>query len=59
MAMSLQFEAILKFRAHTALVARKANGILALHQCFNIQHIIYDTILYKTLVCPILEYGNI
>ena len=49
----------LKFHQYAAAVAIKANRILQLiSKCFD--HLDVDSlpILYKTLVHPILEYGN-
>ena len=54
------FDSQLKFHAHTALVARKANRIVALiNQCFNTLDSTSFMTLYKKLVRPILEYENI
>jgi len=49
----------LKFHQHAAAAADKANRILGfINKCF--EHLDVDTLplLYKTLVCPILEYAN-
>ena len=46
----------LKFHAHTASVTAKANRILAIiHKSF---HFTENNMLYKSLVRPIIEYGN-
>ena len=54
------FDNQLKLHPHTALVARKADRILALiNQCFNTLDSTSFMTLYKTLVCPTIEYGNV
>ena len=51
---------VFEFHPHTVLAARKAKRILALiNQCFNTLDSTSFMTLYKTLVCPILEYRNV
>ena len=50
----------LKFHTHTTLVASKVNRILAvINQCYDTLESKSFVTLYKTLVHPILEYGNV
>ena len=49
----------LKFHSHTTHVVSKANRLLGLIKK-SFEHITIHTLplLYKSLVCPTLEYGN-
>jgi len=50
---------LLKFHLHSAHVVSKANRLLGLIKK-SFEHITIDTLslLYKTLICPTLVYGN-
>ena len=57
--LGITFNSQLKFHTQTALAVRKANRILALiNWCFNTLDDKSFITLYKTLVRPILKYGN-
>ena len=50
----------LKFHEHTLLVTNKANHILGLiKRSFSYLNSDMLVRLYKSMVCPILEYGNV
>ena len=50
----------LKFHKHTAAAIKKANGILGIiRNSFALLHSVTLPLLYKSLVRPHLEYGNV
>ena len=49
----------LKFHKHTSVAIRKANQVLGIKKSFNTRDLKTISTLYRTLVRPHLEYGNV